>query len=290
LTLALTPDREARGNATAAAELPRDSERSPAVLKAVALLDILSRNRRPLGVSDLARSAGIPKSSAHNLLAALASVGLVYRVSGTAEYVLGGRILELASRFLDSDALNALYADAAREFVVETGETVQMGRLEGTQVVYIARFEGHRAIQLTSRVGTRIHASTSAMGKAALSMLPDEEIRHRYAGVEALPIETGRSISTLSGLLAEVQHVRLRDGVAVDDEENAIGLRCYGVPLFEITGLCYAASSTITASGHSKEEEQGIIAALQRLRRVVVDGTTSDPMTSPATAGTPGDE
>ena len=270
--MALTPeaDLDPGTGPPAAVDGARDGERSPAVLKAVALLDILSRSRQPLGVSDLARTAGIPKSSAHNLLASLASVGLVYRQGGTAEYVLGARILELASRFLDSDALNAVYADAAREFVRDTGETVQMGRLEGTEVVYTARFEASRAIQLTSRVGTRIHASTTAMGKAALSMLTDEEIRRRYAGVEALPIETDRSIGTLSGLLAEVQHVRLRDGVAVDDEENGIGLRCYGVPLFEIMGMCYAASTTITASGHSRAEEAAIVEALQRLRRRIV--------------------
>jgi DNA-binding IclR family transcriptional regulator len=259
----------------------RDGDRSPAVLRAAALLDILSRNHRPLGVSDLARSAGIPKSSAHNLLTSLAAVGLVHRVGGTREYVLGSRILELATRFLDSDALKALYADAAREFVAETGATIQMGRLEGIEVVYTARFEGSRAIQLTSRVGTRIHASTTAMGKAALSMLSDDEVRHRYAGVESLPAETPRSITTLSGLLAELQHVRLRDGLAVDDEENGIGLRCYGVPLFAISGIGYAASTTITATGHSRDDEERIRAALQRLRRRIVSGR---PPTEPAEA------
>jgi DNA-binding IclR family transcriptional regulator len=249
---------------------PREGEGSPAVFKAVSLLDVLSRNRRPMALSDLARTAGLPKSSAHSLLASLETEGLVYRLGVTREYVLGSRILDLASRFLEGDALGALYADAAREFVEETGATVQMGRLEGTEVVYTARFEGRGSIQLSSRVGTRLHASTTAMGKAAMSLLDDGEIRHRYANAQTLPVETPRSISTLDGLIAELQQVRLRNGLAIDDEENGLGLRCYGVPLFEVTGLCYAASTTITATGHSRADEDRVIEALQRLRHRIV--------------------
>jgi DNA-binding IclR family transcriptional regulator len=258
------------GSARGDAAGPRDGEGSPAVFKAVSLLDTLSRNRRPMALSDLARTAGLPKSSAHSLLASLETEGLVYRSGATREYVLGSRILELASRFLEGDALAALYADAARDFVDETGATVQMGRLEGTEVVYTARLEGRGSIQLSSRVGTRLHASTTAMGKAAMSMLDDAEVRHRYANVETLPVETPRSISTLDGLLAELQQVRLRNGLAIDDEENGLGLRCYGVPLFEVTGLCYAASTTITATGHSRADEDRVVDALQRLRHRIV--------------------
>jgi DNA-binding IclR family transcriptional regulator len=132
---------------------PREGDGSPAVFKAVALLEVLSRNRRPMGLSDLARSAGIPKSSVHSLLASLETEGLVYRSGTTREYVLGSRILDLASRFLEGDSLGALYADAARDFVNETGATVQMGRLEGTQIVYTARFDGRGGIQLSSGSG-----------------------------------------------------------------------------------------------------------------------------------------
>jgi DNA-binding IclR family transcriptional regulator len=241
-------------------------ERSPAVLKAAALLDILSRHRRPLGVSELARLAGIPKSSAHSLLATLATAGLTYRLASSREYVLGSRVLELASRFLEGDALNELFIDAARDFVAQTGETIQMGRLEQTQVVYVARLDGSRPIQLASRVGTRIPASTTAMGKAGLAMLTDEEVAYRYKDVAALPVMTHRSIRTLDALLAELKEVRARGGLAVDDEESGLGLRCFGVPLFQATGLCYAASTTVTTTGHSRAEEDQIITSLQRLR------------------------
>jgi DNA-binding IclR family transcriptional regulator len=265
---------------------PRSSwERSPAILKAALLLDILSRHRRPMGVSELARLAGIPKSSAHSLLATLATAGLTYRLSTTREYVLGSRVLELASRFLEGDALNELFIDAARKFVAETGETVQMGRLEQTEVVYVARLDGRRPIQLASRVGTRIPASTTAMGKAGLSMLSDEDIRYRYRDVGALPAMTHRSIRTLDGLLAEIQKVRARGGLAVDDEESGLGLRCFGVPLFQATGLCYAASTTVTTTGHSRAEEDQIVASMQRLReRIVAHGelTVADALSEKA--------
>ncbi len=260
----LTTSDERNGGSRAGAE------RSPAVLKAATLLEILSQRRRPVGVSELARLAGIPKSSAHSLLATLASVGLTYRLSSTREYILGSRVLELAGGFLESDALNELFLDAAREFVSDTGETVQMGRLEQIEVVYVARLDGERAVHLASRVGTRIPASTTAMGKAALSMLSDDEIAYRYRGISPLPGMTHRSIKTLEGLLSEIRRVRGGGGLAVDDEESAPGLRCFGVPLFQAIGLCYAASTTVTAVGRTRAEEEQISAALLRLRERIV--------------------
>ena len=242
------------------------SERSPAVQKAAVLLDVLSRHQRPMSVSDAARYAGIPKSSAHSLLATLTTSGLVYRVSTTRDYVLGSWLVELASRFLEGNALVELFADAARDFVDTTSQTVQLGRLEGTEVVYLARVEGGQPIQLASRVGTRIPASTTAMGKAAMSMLTTHEIRRRYHGIRRLPVMTDRSIRTVHALLGEVEKVRRANGLAVDNEESGVGLRCFGVPLFQFSGLCYAASTTLTASGHTPDEERMISEAMMTLR------------------------
>lgn len=249
-----------------AADERSSSERSPAVHKAAVLLDVLSRHQRPMSVSDVARFAAIPKSSAHSLLATMTTCGLVYRVSTTRDYVLGSWLAELASRFLEGTALVELFSDAARSFVARTSQTVQLGRLEGTEVVYLARVEGGQPIQLASHVGTRIPASTTAMGKAAMSMLTTHEIRRRYHGMRRLPVMTDRSIRTMHGLLEEVEKVRRDDGLAVDNEESGVGLRCFGVPLFQFSGLCYAASTTLTASGHTPEEEQMIADAMMALR------------------------
>jgi DNA-binding IclR family transcriptional regulator len=242
------------------------SDRSPAVHKAAMLLDVLSRQQRPMSVSDIARHAGIPKSSAHSLLATMAASGLVYRVGATRDYILGSWLVDLAGRFLEGTALVELFADAARTFVAATSQTVQLGRLEGTEVVYLARVEGHQPIQLASRVGTRIPASTTAMGKAAMSMLTNHEIRRRYHGKRQLPVMTNQSIRTLNALIDEVERIRFSDGLAVDNEESGVGLRCFGVPLFQFSGLCYAASTTLTATGHTDEEEAAIADAMMELR------------------------
>jgi IclR family transcriptional regulator, blcABC operon repressor len=242
------------------------SERSPAVQKAAVLLEVLSRHQRPMSVSDVAREAGTPKSSAHSLLATMTTAGLVYRVSSTRDYVLGSWLVELASRFLEGNALVELFTDAARDFVQTTSQTVQLGRLEGTEVVYLARVEGGQPLQLASRVGTRIPASTTAMGKAALSMLTTHDIRRRYHNMRRLPVMTDHSIRTINALLQEVEKIRKGGGLAIDNEESGVGLRCFGVPLFELSGLCYAASTTLTASGHSATEEKAIADALMALR------------------------
>ncbi len=272
------PDSHLRDTTTEALAPPHDgdernaSDRSPAVQKASLLLDVLSRHPRPMSVSDVARAAGIPKSSAHSLLATLANSGLVYRSGVTRDYTLGSWLVELASRFLEGVGLIELFTDAARGFVEATSETVQLGLLENTEVVYLARVEGALPIQLASRVGTRIPASTTAMGKAAMSMLTSHEIRRRYHGVRSLPVMTDHSLRTVNDLLVELEHIRASDGLAVDNEESGVGLRCFGVPLFEFSGICYAASTTLTATGHTEEEERAIANALMGLKDQMRDG------------------
>lgn len=249
------------------------SERSPAVQKAGVVLDVLSRHARPLSVSDVARAAAIPKSSAHSLLATMVTTGLVYRLDETRDYILGSRLVELGSRFLEGTGLVELFTDAARAFVEKTGQTIQLGRLEGMEVVYLARVEGDRPIQLASRVGTRIPASTTAMGKAAMSMLTTHEIRRRYHGIRRLPVMTDHSIRTINELLTELERIRQDGGLAIDNEESGVGFRCFGAPLFNFSGLCYAVSTTLTTTSRTASEEQEIAKALIALRtRVRVGG------------------
>jgi DNA-binding IclR family transcriptional regulator len=97
-------------------------------------------------------------------------------------------------------------------------------------------------------------------------VLPDHEIRRRFHGIRRLPVMTDRSLRTIGALLEEVEKVRRNDGLAVDNEESGVGLRCFGVPIFQFSGLWYAASTTLTATGHTPEEEGAIADAMMALQ------------------------
>jgi DNA-binding IclR family transcriptional regulator len=216
---------------TPPASAPRDPARKlvPAVERAVRLLDELAAQRKPASLADLARGLDLPKSSVHGLLGTLASLGLVSRLEGNA-FALGPRVVHWAHSYaLQSDVVGAFNDDAGG--IATLGpETTMLAVLDGADVVYLACRQGSRALAVNFRVGGRFPACCTASGKAMMASLPEERVRALMAdgGLRRL---TRRSVASTAALLRQLDEVR-RAGWAVDDEETAEGMHCFGAPVF----------------------------------------------------------
>ena len=251
---------------------------APAVTRAAAILDELAATpTMAVGTSELARRLGLPKSSIANICATLLEAGLLRR-SG-AGFALGRRLAELGGVYLSGiDPVQEFYL-ACDELQEVLGETVQLGVLDGNEVTYIARHDGRQPIRLTSEIGRRLPASCTAMGKAALATLSGDEFARRYAGVRWLPSMTVRSHRTVDSLRADLEQVRQR-GYAIDDEETADGVVCFGVAFRgRRSGEGpYAVSATLLAVS-AEERRESVIGDLRRLALML-----SDPLRRTATA------
>lgn len=198
---------------------------APAVLRAAAILDVISKQSDSFPrVSDIARETGVPNSSVTNILAALVETGLVRRIGPG--YAIGPTVVELASLFLRSDDPIQRF----REFVPSMGylshETAQLGTLSGGEVLFLARHDGTQPIALTSGVGKRLPASSTAIGKAMLARLEPAELASALS--EPLPRLTDRSHRTLTDLQDDLAEIRER-GHSIDDEEAAPNVMCLAV-------------------------------------------------------------
>lgn len=208
---------EARGNATPA----------PAVTRAAAVLDSLAESvSGRLTLSDLARELGIPKSSTSNLLQALEDAELITRVGS--DYALGVKLVELGAAYLSR-------RDEVREFYrfcevapLLKGETVRIAMLDGDNVIYLARYEGHPAVRLTSNIGDKMPVSLSAVGKALVARLHDHDLDRLYPDDVKLPTLTANSLRTGRELRAEIEGIR-KQGYAFEDEESTLGVVSLGV-------------------------------------------------------------
>jgi DNA-binding IclR family transcriptional regulator len=106
---------------------------------------------------------------------------------------------------------------------------VQLARLDGVENVYIAISESPNPMRLASRVGMRLHAHATGIGKALLSAIDREDARRRLEEV-VLPRLTAKTVTDVEGIMALVD--RARDvGYAVDDEEFVEGCRCVALPV-----------------------------------------------------------
>lgn len=198
---------------------------APAVVRAAAILSVISAepDSHPR-VADIAHVTGIPHSSVTNILAALVETGLVRRLG--VGFAVGPAVVEFASDFLRSDDTVRRFNDLVPTMETLRDETAQLATLDGSDVLFLARHDGSQPISLTSGVGKRLPASSTAIGKAMLAQLDAVEIEAKLT--DPLPRLTDRSHPTLTSLSVDLAAIRKR-GHAIDDEEAARNVMCLAV-------------------------------------------------------------
>ena len=196
----------------------------------------------PLGVSEVARRAGVTKSAAFRILANLERRGYVAKDPVSARYTLGTQLVYLGERSLGAIDLRSAARPALEALQRRFGETVNLGVREGTEVVYVDMIESSHGLRMAARVGGRDYLHSTALGKAILAFLPAAE-RDRLLRLSGeLPARTERTITDPVKLRAELERVRER-GIAEDRDENEVGARCLGAPIFDHRGLVAGAIS-----------------------------------------------
>lgn len=244
---------------------------APAVTRAAAILDVLSENGAlALGPSELARRLGLPKSSIANICGALADVGLLRRV-GTG-FALGRRLAELGGAYLTAVDMVQEFYDACRMLPTGSEETVQLAVLDGLEMTYLARHDGQQPVRLSSQIGRRLPATSTATGKAALASLEPRELERRLAGVTVLPAATPKAHRNVVTLLADLETVRSR-GYSFDDEETIEGVVCFGIA---VAGRQpgegpHAASITLLKARATDDRVPALIADLRTLAEQLSD-------------------
>jgi len=244
---------------------------APAVTRAATILEVLAADpSMPVGPSELSRRLGLPKSSIANICSALADAGLVRRAGFG--FALGRKLAEFGGAYMASIDLVQEFYDACAALETASQETMQLAVLDELQVVYIARHDGRQTIRLASEIGRRLPASCTAIGKAALAALDPADLEDRLATVDTLPRLTPNSHRTIAQLRADLDEVRVR-GYAVDNEETAEGIVCFGVaiPRRSAAGDQYGASVTLLKARATEGRREALFADLSRLRDALVN-------------------
>jgi DNA-binding IclR family transcriptional regulator len=205
---------------------------SSTVAKAVSILEILA-SKADVGISlaELCTLIDIPKSSTHRYLVTLHELGLAERKADE-RYYLGTKVIELAGAYLLKSDLRNDSQVALDELAEITGETVHLAVPSGTEVVYIAKVESKYTLSMFSHIGARLPMHCTALGKAILAFSDPHE--RQVVLADPLARRTPNSITSVEALENELALIRSQ-GYAVDNEENELGIRCVGAPIFDYT-------------------------------------------------------
>ncbi len=201
--------------------------------RTVELLELLAA-RRTTGarLRELSDELGAPRSSVYALLRTLVDRGWVRTDPTGTLYSIGVQALIAGTTYLDVDPLLRIIQPQVNELSTRLDETIHYGRLQGADIVYLATHESSQYVRPYSRVGRRLPAYATALGKAILSARltgsgVGDLADHLPATLTSL---TPRTIVERPALIAELELTRSR-GYAIDDEENVVGVRCLALPL-----------------------------------------------------------
>ena len=213
---------------------------STTVTKAFAILEFLaSSGESGSSLAAISCHLGIPKSTAHRYMTTLEELAVVER-DAKDHFRLGVKLVELAAAVLSDHSLQNVSEPFLRELAARTQETVHLAVPFGDEVVYIAKVESSHTLGMTSRIGARVPMYCTALGKSILAHYPVERVEEIIRG--GLPARTPRTITSPADLRTELERVRAQ-GYAIDDQENELGVRCVGAPIFDYTGKVVGAIS-----------------------------------------------
>ncbi|UWZ34148.1 IclR family transcriptional regulator [Dactylosporangium roseum] len=239
---------------------PEDFQPVKSAGRTLDLLELLADQPHPWTLVDLARALEIPKSSLHGLLRTLTSRGWVRTDETGTRFRLGMRALRVGAAYLDGDDTVGLLSGVLDELSRRFGETVHLGRLDGDQVVYLAKRESVHRLRLYSAVGRRLPAHATALGKALLAEHPDAAADRMLSW--PLPRLTPRTVTDRRAFHAGLAEVRAA-GYAVDREENAEGIMCFAMAVPLVRPAVDAVSISVPVTRVRPELETSIVAALR---------------------------
>ena len=182
------------------------------------------------------------KSTVHRLLATLRDFDLIWFDPATSNYALGSRILRWSDLLVQQNLLVRHGLPILRDLVSAGRETANLAILDGTEVLYVAQFESMERLRLSEAVGTRQPAHSTALGKAILATMTEEELDQFYGKVDGLKGLTLNTITDRRRLKEHLRKVR-NEGVAYDFEENVAGVVCLGAVVRNFTSKPIGAMS-----------------------------------------------
>lgn len=214
----------------------------PSVPRALEVLGHVATSQNGLTLTQLTRVLGFPRSTMYCLLLTLERSGYIQRTSGRGQYLCGPKLLELSGKTLAGSSLRGLAMPMLRSLMQRTKLVTHMAVLDGDQVRIIAQLAPAEERLMTS-LGQHMDLHCTALGKAIAAYLPESQVA-AIMGRRVLAPHNERTITSHRRLWEELATARQR-GFAVDDEEDTVGYRCIGAPVFDAAHTPLAAISLL---------------------------------------------
>ena len=184
------------------------------VLRLLALFE----TNKVIRVNEVSRDMGLSRSTVHRMLATLHYHRFVEQDDLSRAYRPGPALVDIGLAVVRNMDIRALAHTVLVDLAEETGETVHLGQLRGTDVIFLDSVESSQVVRAGNRVGWSLPAHATAGGKAILAAMPDADLKALYPS-EGLAAPTPRAVQTRSALLKQLTDTRSR-GYSINNAES----------------------------------------------------------------------
>ena len=213
------------------------------------ILDLLREYPLGLSISEVGRILDLPKSSVHELLHSMVETS--YLLQEGKRFRLGVKVFEIGQAALRSSEVIHVARPLMKWAGEELNEVVQLALLDGKEVVYLSKMQFRKDLNIQSRIGARLPAHATALGKAILSTKSDDQVLAKFSDVE-FKAYTPNSLTSINGLISNLHSAR-ENSFAFDNEEYTPGVVCFAMPFKNIAGQTLGAIS-ISMPSELKDE------------------------------------
>jgi IclR family KDG regulon transcriptional repressor len=211
---------------------------APVIKKTFEVLKLIVCSNRSLGVTEIAKTLSLSKSTVFGILKALQDTGFIAKSKTTKKYAIGQELFNLSKTVLQGDVLTMIARPFLEKLVDLVDETVFLCAREGDVVKVLDTIETSKKLKISSPIGTKFPITAAAFCKAFLASMDDNEIRD-FLKEQGLPKYTDNSITDIDKYLEAIAKVR-QSGYSLDFEEYHMGVR-------GIAALIYAKGYPITS-------------------------------------------
>ncbi len=215
----------------------RDRDYIQSIERCFTILDHLSSPDSPFSLEDLTQKTGLNKTTCFRFLKTMRQLGLVEQDRKT--YHLGPKIVSLGLKALKGLNIRQEALPVMQKLREETGETVNLSLLSGTEIIFIERVMSDYIVNSNINVGDRLPVYCASMGKVILAFMSEERAAAIVSQLR-FKARTERTISSPTSLKKELTEIRDR-GYAINNEELEKGLRAVAAPIIDYTGEAFAA-------------------------------------------------
>jgi DNA-binding IclR family transcriptional regulator len=222
----------------------------------LAILELVAMSRNGLTFSQIARQLEFPKSSIHCLLVTFEREGYLRRHEPTGRYVCGSKLIKIANSAMSGLLFREKALPVLRSLAECTSLTAHMAILDGGVATLIAKVDMAATQKVATWVGKRIDIHCTSLGKCLTAHLAETDL-DSLVREHGLLRHNENTIASLSRLKRELSKTRAL-GYAIDDEEEEIGIRCLGVPVFGANHNVIAAISVSGTVSRMQPEQCGV--------------------------------